>query len=40
MVDKLKDIIDRNVPEFALQTQLKLPQLRKIELSKLKKIEA
>ena len=40
MVDKLKDIIDRNVPEFAVQAQLKLPQLKKIELPKLKKIEA
>jgi len=40
MVDKLKGIIDRNVPEFAVQAQLKLPQLKKIELPKLKKIEA
>jgi len=40
MVDKLKDILDRNVPEFVVQAQLKLPQLKKIELPKLKKIEA
>ena len=40
MVEKLKTIIDSNVPEFAVQTQLKLPQLKKIELPKLKKIEA
>ena len=39
MVDKLKTIIDKNVPEFAMQAQLKLPQLKKIELPKLKKIE-
>lgn len=40
MVEKLKTIIDSRVPEFAVQAQLKLPQLRKIELPKLKKIEA
>jgi hypothetical protein len=40
MVDKLKAIIDKNVPEFAIQTEIKLPQLKKIELPKLKKIEA
>ncbi len=40
MVEKLKTIIDSNVPEFAVQAQLKLPQLKKIELPKLKKIEA
>jgi len=39
MVDKLKAIIDKNVPEFAVQTQIKLPQLKKIELPKLKKIQ-
>jgi len=40
MVDKLKEIVDKNIPEFAVQAQLKLPQLKKIELPKLKKIEA
>lgn len=40
MVLKLKDILDKNVPEFAVQAQLKLPELKKIELPKLKKIEA
>jgi hypothetical protein len=40
MVERLKTIIDSNVPEFAVQAQLKLPQLKKIELPKLKKIEA
>ena len=40
MVDKLKAIIDKNVPEFAVQAQLKLPQLKKIQLPTLKKIEA
>lgn len=40
MVDKLSTILDKNVPEFAVQAQLKLPQLKKIELPKLKKIEA
>jgi glycosyltransferase involved in cell wall biosynthesis len=40
MADKLKDIIERNVPEFPAQVQLKLPQLKKIELPKLKKVEA
>ena len=40
MTDKLKDIIERNVPEFPAQVQLKLPQLKKIELPKLKKVEA
>ena len=40
MVEKFKDIIERNVPEFATQVQLKLPQLKKIELPKLKKVEA
>jgi hypothetical protein len=40
MVEKLKSIIEKNVPEFAVQAQLKLPQLKKIELPKLKKVEA
>lgn len=40
MVDKLKTIVDSNVPEFAVEAPLKLPQLKKIELPKLKKIEA
>ena len=40
MVEKLKDILDRNVPQFAVQAQLKLPQLKKVELPKLKKLGA
>ncbi len=40
MVERLKDILEKNVPEFPTQVQLKLPQLKKIELPKLKKVEA
>jgi glycosyltransferase involved in cell wall biosynthesis len=39
MVDKLKTIVEKYVPEFPTQAQLKLPLLKKIELPKLKKIE-
>lgn len=41
--DNMKELVDRilsnHVPEFPKQVQLKLPQLNKIELPKLKKIE-
>ena len=39
MVDKLKDILEKNVPEFPTQVQLKLPQLKKVELPQLNKVE-
>ena len=35
MKEKLEDILTKNVPEFAQQVQLKLPQLKKIELPNL-----
>lgn len=37
MADKVNKLLDQYVPEFPTQTQLKLPQLKKIELPKLKK---
>lgn len=40
MKEKLNGYLDKYVPEFAVQAQLKLPQLKKIELPKLKKVEA
>jgi len=38
MYDKLHNILDTKVPEFPKQVQLKLPQLKKIELPKLQKV--
>jgi glycosyltransferase involved in cell wall biosynthesis len=38
MHDLLHNLLDKNVPEFPKQVQLKLPQLKKIELPKLKKV--
>ena len=38
MRDTLKSFLDTNVPEFPKQVELKLPQLKKIELPKLKKL--
>lgn len=38
MRDLVKTLLDSNIPEFPTQVQLKLPQLKKIELPKLKKI--
>jgi len=38
MYDKLMDILERNVPKFPQQVELKLPTLKKIELPKLNKI--
>jgi glycosyltransferase involved in cell wall biosynthesis len=39
MHDKLVEILDRNVPKFPQQVQLKLPSLKKIELPRLKQVE-
>ena len=39
MKEKLKELLDKYAPSFAKQTELKLPQLKKIELPKLKKVE-
>ena len=39
MKEKLKELLDKYAPKMAKQTELKLPQLKKIELPKLKKIE-
>lgn len=39
MHNKLMEILDKNVPEFPKQVELKLPTLKKIELPKLKKVE-
>lgn len=38
MRDLVKTLLDSNIPEFPTQVQLKLPQLKKIELPKLKKV--
>jgi hypothetical protein len=38
MCEKLQQILDTKVPEFPKQVQLKLPQLKKIELPKLQKV--
>ena len=38
MHNKLMDILDKSVPEFPKQVELKLPTLKKIELPKLNKI--
>lgn len=38
MCEKLLQILDTKVPEFPKQVQLKLPQLKKIELPKLQKV--
>lgn len=40
MVSKLGTILDKYVPEFATQVQLNIPTLKKVELPKLKKVEA
>jgi len=42
MVDKLESILDNRVPDFphAVEVALKMPQIKKIELPKLKKVEA
>jgi glycosyltransferase involved in cell wall biosynthesis len=39
MKDKLDEIFTKNIPDFPKQMDLKLPQLKKIELPKLTKIE-
>ena len=38
MQELVEDILDKNIPEFPKQIELKLPQLKKIELPKLQKI--
>jgi hypothetical protein len=38
MKDKVDELFTNNIPEFPKQVQLKLPQLKKIELPKLQKI--
>lgn len=38
MCEKLQQILDARVPEFPKQVELKLPQLKKIELPKLQKV--
>jgi len=38
MEDKLKDIFERNLPQFSLPTEIKLPKLNKISLPPLKKV--
>jgi len=38
MKDRLKEILDKNIPEFPKQVQLVLPKLKKIELPKLSKV--
>jgi hypothetical protein len=37
MKEKLGEFLDKNIPEFPSQVQIKLPQLKKIELPKLTK---
>ena len=37
MKEKLGELLDKNIPDFPAQVQLKLPQLKKIELPKLNK---
>ena len=37
MKEKLGELLDKNIPEFPSQIQIKLPQLKKIELPKLNK---
>jgi hypothetical protein len=39
MKEKLKEILDKNIPEFPKQIELKLPQLKKIELPKLNPVK-
>jgi glycosyltransferase involved in cell wall biosynthesis len=39
MKNKLSDLIDKYIPNIPVETQLKLPQLKRIELPSLKKIE-
>jgi hypothetical protein len=38
MKDQISEILTKNIPEFPKQVELKLPQLKKIELPKLQKI--
>jgi hypothetical protein len=38
MTDTLKTLLDTSIPEFPKQVQLKLPQLKKVQLPKLKKV--
>jgi hypothetical protein len=39
MKDKISEILNTNIPNFSTQVELKIPQINKIELPKLKKIE-
>ncbi len=38
MKDKVDELLTKYVPEFPKQVELKLPQVKKIELPKLQKI--
>ena len=38
MKDKISEILITNIPNFPTQVELKLPQLKKVELPKLQKI--
>jgi glycosyltransferase involved in cell wall biosynthesis len=38
MKDKIDEILTKNIPVFPTQVELKLPQLKKVELPKLQKI--
>ena len=37
MKDKINEILTTNIPNFPTQVELKLPQLKKLELPKLQK---
>jgi hypothetical protein len=39
MKDKIDELFTKYIPEFPKQIELKLPQLKKIELPKIKKEE-
>ena len=38
MNEKLDDVLTKNIPEFPKEAKLKLPNMKKIELPKLEKI--
>ena len=38
MKEKIDSILNKSLPEFPKEVQIKLPQLKKIELPKLQKI--